>query len=149
MRRPPGSLLWAKLTPTERWRALYLGFLSRKESSGAPLRRSRSTPPGGWPNLKTSPRSRGIVGLFARLPEMFGALHAGTYRHSALPKGRQILPSIPHFVIVGAPKCGTTSLYRYLQQHPGVFMPETKSRGSFATIPLPASSSGRNSSTQA
>ncbi len=35
-------------------------------------------------------------------------------------------PAIPHFVIVGAPKCGTTSLYRYLQQHPRVFMPENK-----------------------
>ena len=66
---------------------------------------------------------------------MFGALHAGTYRHSALPKRGQILPSIPHFVIVGAPKCGTTSLYRYLQQHPGVFMPENKEPRFFCNYP--------------
>jgi hypothetical protein len=32
----------------------------------------------------------------------------------------------PHFLIVGAPKSGTTSLYRYLQQHPLIFMPENK-----------------------
>ena len=32
----------------------------------------------------------------------------------------------PHFVIVGAPKAGTTSLYHYLQQHPKIFMPENK-----------------------
>lgn len=32
----------------------------------------------------------------------------------------------PHFLIVGAPKAGTTSLYRYLQQHPQIFMPENK-----------------------
>jgi hypothetical protein len=29
---------------------------------------------------------------------------------------------IPDFVIVGAPKCGTTAMDRYLSEHPGVFM---------------------------
>lgn len=29
----------------------------------------------------------------------------------------------PDFFIVGAPKCGTTSLYHYLRQHPDVFLP--------------------------
>jgi len=32
----------------------------------------------------------------------------------------------PDFVIAGAPKAGTTSLYRYLLQHPGIFMPAKK-----------------------
>jgi hypothetical protein len=32
----------------------------------------------------------------------------------------------PNFLIVGAAKCGTTSLYRYLSQHPDIFMPEWK-----------------------
>lgn len=32
----------------------------------------------------------------------------------------------PNFFIVGAPKCGTTSLYEALRQHPGVFMPFDK-----------------------
>jgi len=32
----------------------------------------------------------------------------------------------PNFFIVGAPKCGTTSLYQWLRQHPDVFMPEKK-----------------------
>ncbi len=32
----------------------------------------------------------------------------------------------PDFFIVGAPKCGTTSLYAYLASHPQVFMPENK-----------------------
>ena len=32
----------------------------------------------------------------------------------------------PNFFIVGAPKCGTTSLYYYLNQHPDVFMPDNK-----------------------
>ena len=31
--------------------------------------------------------------------------------------------SKPNFFIVGAPKCGTTSLYEHLRQHPDVFMP--------------------------
>lgn len=29
---------------------------------------------------------------------------------------------LPNFLIVGAPRCGTTSLYAYLQQHPDVYM---------------------------
>ena len=29
----------------------------------------------------------------------------------------------PNFFIVGAPKCGTTSLHEYLQRHPEIFMP--------------------------
>jgi len=37
------------------------------------------------------------------------------------PQGR-----IPDFMIVGAPKSGTTSLYYYLKQHPEIFMPEEK-----------------------
>lgn len=37
------------------------------------------------------------------------------------------------FFIVGAPKCGTTSLYYYLSQHPDVFMPEIKEPHYFAT----------------
>src|SRR5437763_12382840 len=33
---------------------------------------------------------------------------------------------VPDFFIVGAPKCGTTSLYRMLRQHPRIFMPDLK-----------------------
>ena len=33
---------------------------------------------------------------------------------------------IPNFFIVGAPKCGTTSLYDVLRVHPDVFMPQMK-----------------------
>jgi hypothetical protein len=32
----------------------------------------------------------------------------------------------PDFFIFGAPKCGTTALFRYLAAHPAVFMPESK-----------------------
>ncbi len=32
----------------------------------------------------------------------------------------------PNFFIVGAPKCGTTSMYHYLRQHPDIFMPDFK-----------------------
>ncbi|HEX5578375.1 MAG TPA: sulfotransferase [Candidatus Limnocylindria bacterium] len=32
----------------------------------------------------------------------------------------------PNFFIVGAPRCGTTALYAYLEQHPDVFMPYHK-----------------------
>ena len=33
---------------------------------------------------------------------------------------------LPNFLIVGAAKSGTTSLYRYLQQHPDIFMSQKK-----------------------
>ncbi|MGR9074375.1 MAG: sulfotransferase family protein [Gammaproteobacteria bacterium] len=38
----------------------------------------------------------------------------------------------PDFIIVGASKSGTTSLYHYLKQHPSVFMPENKEPHYFA-----------------
>jgi len=33
---------------------------------------------------------------------------------------------LPNFLVVGAPKAGTTSLYEYLSQHPQVFLTEEK-----------------------
>jgi hypothetical protein len=38
----------------------------------------------------------------------------------------------PDFIIIGAPKAGTTSLYHYLRQHPEVYMPEHKEPHFFA-----------------
>jgi hypothetical protein len=32
--------------------------------------------------------------------------------------------NLPNFLVVGAAKCGTTSLYHYLKQHPEVYMPD-------------------------
>lgn len=32
----------------------------------------------------------------------------------------------PDFIIIGAMKCGTTSLYYYLRNHPDIFMPREK-----------------------
>ena len=40
---------------------------------------------------------------------------------------------LPNFFIVGAPKCGTTSLYHYLDQHPEIFMSPLKEPHFFAT----------------
>jgi hypothetical protein len=39
----------------------------------------------------------------------------------------------PNLFIVGAPKCGTTALYRYLSRHPDVFMSPDKEPYYFAT----------------
>ncbi len=39
----------------------------------------------------------------------------------------------PDFLIAGAPKCGTTSLHAYLQQHPRVFLPDWKEPHFFGT----------------
>ena len=37
----------------------------------------------------------------------------------------------PNFLIVGAAKAGTSSLWHWLGQHPDVFMPENKEPGFF------------------
>ncbi|MEM9754294.1 MAG: sulfotransferase domain-containing protein, partial [Planctomycetota bacterium] len=39
--------------------------------------------------------------------------------------------TIPDFLIVGAPKCGTTSLFYWLEQHPGTSMSRTSETGYF------------------
>ena len=41
----------------------------------------------------------------------------------------------PNFFIVGAAKCGTTSLYHYLSQHPDVYMSPNKEPHWFSRIP--------------
>jgi hypothetical protein len=40
---------------------------------------------------------------------------------------------IPNLFIVGAPKCGTTSLHYWLSQHPEIFMSEPKEPKFFCT----------------
>ena len=39
----------------------------------------------------------------------------------------------PSFFLVGAPKCGTTSLCHYLRQHPDIFIPDQKELNFFAS----------------
>lgn len=43
---------------------------------------------------------------------------------------------MPNFLIVGAAKSGTTSLYRYLSQHPDIFMPKWKELSFFIKDPF-------------
>ena len=42
------------------------------------------------------------------------------------------MPRHPNLFIIGAPKSGTTSLHRYLQEHPAIYMSRTKEPGYFA-----------------
>ena len=41
--------------------------------------------------------------------------------------------TLPNFLVIGAMKAGTSSLYRYLREHPQVFMPPLKEPQFFAT----------------
>lgn len=41
--------------------------------------------------------------------------------------------NLPNFIIIGAAKSGTTSLYSYLQQHPSVYLSPIKETNFFAT----------------
>jgi hypothetical protein len=47
---------------------------------------------------------------------------------------RPIARSAPHlgFIVIGAQKAGTTSLFEYLRRHPGVYMPPQKEIGFFS-----------------
>ncbi len=45
---------------------------------------------------------------------------------------------LPNFLIVGAPKAGTTSLYHYLSEHPQVFMSEPKEVNYFSKCEMAA-----------
>jgi hypothetical protein len=40
--------------------------------------------------------------------------------------------TLPNFLIIGAAKAGTTSLYKYLEQHPDIYMSSLKEPGFFA-----------------
>jgi len=41
----------------------------------------------------------------------------------------------PNFYVVGAPKCGTTSIWAYLRKHPQVFLPKFKEPSYFISAP--------------
>ena len=45
--------------------------------------------------------------------------------------GARIASSWPDFLVIGAPKSGTTSLYHYLRQHPDIFLSPTRKEGRF------------------
>jgi hypothetical protein len=47
------------------------------------------------------------------------------------------MPRRPNLFLIGAPKSGTTSLHRYLQEHPEVFMSRVKEPGYFAPDVVP------------
>lgn len=49
----------------------------------------------------------------------------------ALPVPLPEPPPLPNFLVIGAFKCGTTSLFEYLRSHPQIFMPEAKEVGFF------------------
>ena len=93
MRRRPGSLLWAQLTPKERSWALYLGFLNWKAKSGS-ISQTRSIDAARRKVELydfTPIQTNRVVGHFARLTELFGALHAGTYPDPALPTAVRVI----------------------------------------------------------
>ncbi len=48
----------------------------------------------------------------------------------------------PSFLVIGAPKCGTTSLFHYLAQHPDVYLPARKELHYFTYDDLARNSAG-------
>lgn len=54
---------------------------------------------------------------------------------------------MPNFLIIGAAKAGTTSLYHYLRQHPQVYMSEIKETNFFcydSSVPAPSEGNARD-----
>jgi glycosyltransferase involved in cell wall biosynthesis len=80
MRTPPGSLLWQRLTARERAWAAYIGVRNWRAKAGGRAARwlaamGKALEPYGFSPVLT----HRVVGSFARLPELFDALKAGTY----------------------------------------------------------------------
>jgi len=50
------------------------------------------------------------------------------------------MDSWPNFFIIGAAKGGTTSLYEYLKQVPGIFMSPEKEPNYFSRVVVPSNS---------
>ncbi|WP_417477349.1 sulfotransferase family protein [Maricaulis sp.] len=55
--------------------------------------------------------------------------NAPIYRHPGSEASAE--PGWPDFLVIGAPKSGTTSLYHYLRQHPDIFLSPTRKEGRF------------------
>lgn len=51
-------------------------------------------------------------------------------------------PRLPNFVVIGAPKSGTTSLFYYLRQHPDVYLPVRKELHYFSHDLIAANAQG-------
>lgn len=60
----------------------------------------------------------------SRYPSGTATEHGRVGTGTGFPVGDR--PTLPNFLIIGAMKGGTTSLYHYLSAHPDVFMSETK-----------------------
>jgi hypothetical protein len=54
---------------------------------------------------------------------------------------------LPNLVVAGAPKCGTTSLYHYLRQHPEVYLPTRKELHYFTRQELARDTAGPGDAT--
>jgi len=79
-----------------------------------------STPRTGGPASPPTPRFKGRIRRTGR------ELLRGLYLLPRLPAGHLGLCATPSFVVVGAQKAGTTSLFRYLARLPGVTSPWMK-----------------------
>jgi hypothetical protein len=57
----------------------------------------------------------------------------GPWTASAPPEARPASVRGPDFFLVGAPKCGTTALHRWLRQHPELYLPGRKEPHAFGS----------------
>jgi hypothetical protein len=61
-------------------------------------------------------------------------------------KGDRLI--LPNFLVLGAPRCGTTSLYHYLKQHPQVYMSPVKEPHFFSSFNAEPSAANGHRATQ-
>ena len=81
--------------------------------------RTETLGPRGRVGILEQPRRRPPRGPAVK-PALKRSVHAVAWALGALTSGSRVLPS---FLIVGAQRCGTTSLYRALSQHPLALKP--------------------------
>src|SRR4051812_18585104 len=62
----------------------------------------------------------------------FRSTNPGVKWYAVADRCRFPMSRLPNFFLAGAPKAGTTSIYHYLDQHPGIFMSAIKEPHYFA-----------------
>lgn len=76
--------------------------------------------------------SHGALTHITERPENPGPFRLSFGFNRELACATYLILTLPNFIIIGAGRSGTTSLYNYLGQHPDVFMSPVKKTGFFA-----------------
>lgn len=66
-------------------------------------------------------------------PEQLAPTRAPFLNTDSVNQMKSNMNKLPDFIVLGAPKCGTTAVFRYLSSHPEIYIPKVKEEHVFAT----------------